>query len=297
MESLAKRGHHEELRELHTLWLARDEKSREPQRGREGFVQLEHIRLRRDDGFVIDGFLRRVGSDAIDFVVSEPATQLPLAEEEFVIERARGEHIGGCALDVQNLHGPWTFGVGPQARAGQQRSEFRVSLALEALVFEASPRLDTIRAELADPEISDHHLLAKHQLANPKTAEDLFSKWGFLDLAEIVRLDDFSALGVRFRLREPRIEIDTNKPLYLFLPFDVDGRSEEYLISAVTVEVWTETLDGQNVDHVLRCRFFEIEEEEVRRLRHLVNRLAAAGQEVQSRAAKILDRRREGSPS
>ncbi|MCB9833084.1 MAG: hypothetical protein H6807_11485 [Planctomycetes bacterium] len=292
LEQLASRDRGLLRREFLRHVIGQNEDLRHPREGMAQVAQLERLRLHREDGFILEGFVRRVGQHAIDFVALDTPMQLPFQDEMLQIERANGEHLQGRVLRITGLHGPWTIGIGEAAVHGHRRQEFRVTLDAEGLAFAASPRLEKIRLAIIAPEEPVHFLIAKQKAENPDTYESLLARGQHFASAQPFRFDDLSALGARIRMVKPPFKLKVDSQIYLYLPFEIDERREDHLVSAEVVEIWEESLDGSQTDVVLRCRFFDIQEEELRRMRILVNQVAATKDRFRSVAPDLLEQYR-----
>ena len=239
--------------------------------------------MRGEDGRTIyEGFLRRVGQDAVDVV---PFKKLPplnarVGSENVDLIRARGcEPVLARIIKVSPDGRLWTFSVGEAAKVAHQRLEFRIKTGLGALLF--SKRLKTIeemQREYRGIDKPRHHLIEKQRRESKMTYAKLMEQKKLFFSADLVHLVDLSALGVRLRMKDTDDFPDVDRPLYLYMPFDVGSQELEFIVRGTVVETWLESSEDEEAEsRILRIRFFDLDDAEIQELRTLCNQLNAAG--------------------
>ena len=291
---LINEGETELARRVHDLWLSIDKATHERKQGLANLILSEKAVLRNADGRrLLDGFIRRLGKESLDVVpYSKSATNAQDAIPEQVhLERASGEIIPTRVYKIAPNGFPWTLTVGPGVDKKHERHEYRVKLTQEALLFPALENLKKIRQLVTEPITPTHHLLAKNQKNAPPSYEGLMRQYKVIYESHLVECEDLSALGVRIHMTEVREDLQQGQTIYLFIPFDIDGQHEDYLVSAQIVETWFKPR-GMDMEplHVLRCQFLGIRDIEFRRLRQLVNRIGQVdATKIHSRAAALAE--------
>ncbi len=281
MERLVENDESTLARLVHECWLRISPEARHPLTGLENLVQTETVLIRNEKGrLVMEGFLRRVGQDAVDVVpfVRTTIQEVGLGDKNVDLDRSGGcESIFARTLKTTADGRLWTFSIGVAAKVEYQRLEFRINTTLACLFFDK--RLTALAEVKSQSECKDkptHHLLAKQQRENKVTIANLMKRKKLIFSSRLCHLVDLSALGARLCIADPDHTLREGQSIFLFMPFEIRGMDEEHLVKAEIVETWTKpTPDPRNQDLVVRLRFFDLEDAELQLLRRLVNVLNA----------------------
>ncbi len=268
----------EELAKLiHQCWIRKKAEIRHPLSGQDNLLQTETVLVRDEDNkIILSGFLRRIGTDAVDVVPFRKTTikEIGVGTTLVDLERARGcDSVFARILKTSSDGRLWTFSIGDAAKVEHQRLEFRIQIVLGGLVFDKRLKtLEEVQEEIDGTSKPTHHLLAKQQRENRVTIADLMKRKKLFYCSRLCHLIDLSAMGARLRIVDNEENLTAGKSIFLYLPFHVGGQQEEYLIEAEVVETWSEpTTDPEQEDRILRLRFFNLEPAELQSLRRLVN--------------------------
>ncbi len=262
------------------LWVRRHDDLRRPYVGLDNVTQTESILVRDQEGRrLFEGYLRRVGSDAVDVV---PFSKISIREsgvgtEHVELVRANREAIFARILKTSSDGRLWTFSVGEAARVAHQRLEFRIRTPLACLLF--SKRLSALKAvkkELLNVDQPQHYLLEKARRENPPTYEDLMKRRKLFFSAELCHLIDLSALGARLRMLDLEESPGEGQRIFVYMPFTLNRQSHESLVEAQVAETWREpTEDPESECRIVRLIFHDMEDADIQKMRTLVNLINA----------------------
>lgn len=278
---------------VHECWIRSTPDVRNPLSGLENLLQTEMILIRDQDGkIILEGFMRRVGTDSIDMVPFRKTSmqEVGLGKDNVDIDRNVGcESIYAKVMKTSTDGRLWTFSIGVAAQVDHQRQEFRIRTPLGALVFDKRHNaLSTVKADMDTSIVPTHHLLAKEQRERTVTYADLMRRKKLFYSARLCHLNDLSALGARLQLDDSDNQLIEDQSVYLFLPFVINGKVEESLIIGKIVEIWQEPNATNGESTIARLRFIDIEDSELLAMRRLVNVLNATPIENQSSDAQEL---------
>ncbi|MFT7619578.1 MAG: hypothetical protein ACI97A_003234 [Planctomycetota bacterium] len=271
-------------RSIHERWVQRQPDVKNPLSGIKNLKQAEMILVRDDQGkLILEGFLRRVGTDSIDLV---PFRRTSLGEAGLGKGQVHIDRNAGCdSIDAKVLKATadgrlWTFNIGVAAKVDYVRQEFRIKVQLDAMIFDKrQSTLAGIKTDMDTTVVPTHHLLAKQQRERTVTFADLMRRKRMFISARRCQLVDLSALGARICIQGNEIELRESQPLYLFLPFVINSQVEQYLIQANVVEVWDEVTATSDESRMVRMRFESLEDAELLALRRLINVLNATSED------------------